>query len=53
MWSSVIGMFVGRFLFPPWGMFFGALFGAIVGELLAGKERQQAFRAGWESLSAT
>jgi len=47
VWGSVIGMFVGIIFFPPWGMLIGALAGAIVGELLTGKQGSKAFRAGW------
>jgi uncharacterized protein YqgC (DUF456 family) len=47
VWGSIIGMFVGLFVFPPWGAFIGAIGGAITGELVAGKERKNALRAGW------
>ena len=47
LWGSVIGMFIGIFFIPPWGMIVGAFVGALVGELLAGKSGKKALRAGW------
>ncbi|RLC08164.1 MAG: DUF456 domain-containing protein [Deltaproteobacteria bacterium] len=47
MWGSVIGMIGGVFIFPPWGIFVGAFAGALIGELIAGKERDSALRVGW------
>lgn len=45
--GSIIGMLIGVFLFPPWGLFIGAFVGALAGELVAGKEGKKALRAGW------
>jgi uncharacterized protein len=47
VWGSIIGMFVGLFFFPPWGMLFGALIGAVLGEFIVGKQGDQALKAGW------
>ncbi|MBN1543611.1 DUF456 domain-containing protein [candidate division KSB1 bacterium] len=47
VWLSVVGMIIGLVLFPPWGMFFGALLGAVCGEVLSGKKSREAFKAGW------
>ena len=47
VWFSIIGMLVGIFFIPPWGMFIGAFGGAIVGELLVGKGGKKALKAGW------
>ena len=47
VWGSLIGMFVGIVFFPPLGMFIGALGGAFLGELFAGKSGDEALRAGW------
>lgn len=51
VWFSIIGMFIGLFFIPPWGMFIGALGGAVVGEFVfgqAGRKRgAHALRAGW------
>lgn len=46
IWLSIIGMVIGIFFFPPFGMILGMLFGAIIGELLAGKARTEAIRVG-------
>jgi uncharacterized protein YqgC (DUF456 family) len=47
VWFSIIGMLVGIFFIPPWGMFIGAFAGAIFGELLVGKGGKRALKAGW------
>ena len=47
VWGSLIGLFVGFFFFPPFGMFVGGFVGAVAGELLAGREGRKALRAGW------
>lgn len=47
VWGSMLGMPVGFFFFPPWGILIGGMVGALVGELIAGKEGSKALRAGW------
>ena len=47
--GAVVGVVVGLFVFPPFGMILGPLIGAIVGELIAGKTTGEAARAGWGS----
>ena len=47
MWGSAIGMIVGIFFIPPWGMIVGAFIGALVGEIASGKSGGKALRAGW------
>lgn len=44
--GSTIGMIVGIFFFAPFGMFIGLALGAVVGELIAGKTKFQAAKAG-------
>ncbi len=48
VWGSTIGVFAGLF-FGPTGVIVCPLLGAILGELLGGKEMQQALKAGWGS----
>ena len=45
--GSLIGMFAGMALIPPFGLFVGAFAGAVVGELTFGKNRRNALKAGW------
>ena len=47
VWGSLIGLIVGFFVFPPFGIFVGGFVGAVAGELLAGREGGKALRAGW------
>jgi len=47
VWGSIVGMPLGLFFFPPWGILIGGIVGALVGEMLAGKEAEKAFRASW------
>lgn len=44
---SMVGMFVGIFVFPPWGMILGAFAGAVLGEWIEGKRGGDLLRAGW------
>jgi uncharacterized protein YqgC (DUF456 family) len=46
-WGAIIGMIFGILFFPPLGMIIGAFLGAIVGELLKGKQSYEALKAGW------
>lgn len=45
-WGCLFGTFLGLLVFPPWGIIVGPFAGAVIGELLGGKETQHAIRAG-------
>jgi uncharacterized protein YqgC (DUF456 family) len=47
IWGSIIGMFLGLFFFPPWGMILGAFIGALAGEMIAGRKGKKALRVVW------
>jgi len=48
VWGSTIGVFVGLF-FGAVGVIVGPLAGAVLGELISGKQLNQALKAGWGS----
>ena len=49
VWGSTIGLIIGLFFFPPFGIIAGPFIGAVVGELLIGKDMQRALRSGMGS----
>lgn len=53
IWGSVIGIVLGFFFFPPFGVILGALIGAVAGELIAGKKESEAMRAGFATFIAS
>jgi hypothetical protein len=42
-------MLIGMFFFPPFGVILGLLLGAIVGELISGKAKEEALKIGFIS----
>ena len=46
VWGGVLGSLVGLVLLPPWGFLPGALLGAVLFELLAGRAPAEAWRSG-------
>lgn len=46
IWGCLLGTLIGMFIFPPWGVILGPFLGAVVGELLGGKETEEALKAG-------
>lgn len=47
MGLSVAGMVAGLIFFPPWGIILGTFAGAMIGEIIAGKEGKMAFQVSW------
>ncbi len=53
IWGSVVGLIIGTFFFPPFGMIFGVLIGAVTGELIAGKSESEALKDGLATFAAS
>jgi uncharacterized protein YqgC (DUF456 family) len=47
VWGSIIGLLIGFFFLSVLGMFIGGFVGAVAAEILAGRKRKEALRAGW------
>ncbi len=47
--GSIIGLVAGLFLFPPIGIILGPMVGALVGELMIGRNTKEAGRSAWGS----
>lgn len=50
MWLSTIGIIIGPFVIPAFGLILGPLIGAMIGELLRGESLTKAFNVGIGSL---
>lgn len=48
--GSTIGIIVGPFVIPAFGLVVGPFLGAVIGELIVGTKFKQALLAGWGSL---
>lgn len=47
--GSMVGLVAGLFLFPPVGIIVGPMAGALIGELMIGRSKQEAWRSAWGS----
>jgi uncharacterized protein YqgC (DUF456 family) len=49
VWGSIIGLLAGFLFFPPFGIILGPFVGAVIGELIAGKDSGAALKSGFGS----
>jgi len=50
VWGSAIGLIVGLFFFPPFGIIVGPMLGAFIGEILDGKSANNSVKPAFGSL---
>ncbi|MDF2834423.1 MAG: yqgC [Paenibacillus sp.] len=48
--GSTIGIIIGPFVIPAFGLVIGPFAGAVIGELMAGKNFEQSLKTGWGAL---
>jgi uncharacterized protein YqgC (DUF456 family) len=53
LWGMVIGGLLGVAFFPPWGFLTGTLLGAVIAEIVVGREFVAAVRSGLGALVGT
>lgn len=49
VWGSMLGLALGMFIFPPWGLIIGPFAGAVIGELSTGKKSSEAIKSGFST----
>jgi len=50
VWGSTIGVLLGPFVIPAFGLIIGPFLGAVLGELLSGSPLDKSLKVGWGSL---
>ncbi|MCJ7801184.1 MAG: DUF456 domain-containing protein [Candidatus Marinimicrobia bacterium] len=49
IWGSAIGLIIGLFFFPPFGILIGSMLGAFIGEILDGKSPNNSIKPAFGS----